>query len=701
MRTPIQIFTLPQQLVIPLFQRPYVWSERDQWEPLWHDVRRLAELRLADPASLATHFLGAIVVQAQEGPVGDLPASNIIDGQQRLTTLQILMDATAAVLEESGNDVLAGQLESLTDNQSNFLVPGTSALKLRHTNRDRVAFDEVMDAEPPVIHADLQHAGSLIAQAHGFYARVVEAWLDADGSDARPTRAATLVRTLTNGLQLVAINLSANENSQEIFETLNARGTPLTAADLIKNFVFQQLAAEGADTKRAYHDHWPFDTKFWEKDVSVGRYLVSRSSLFLNQWLVSRLGEEISPQSTFTRFKSYVALDSGSTMGAILLEIQRDAELYEAWTIAAVDPTRLLSPVEMAFYRMQANDMELLKPLILWVHRADKKLSHAVIEGVIAQAESWYMRRALVRLTGADLGRVVADLIRVYGATPADDLVERVGQHLSRLNVSSTYWPNDSEVRESLATESAYKRFRRGRLRSILEAVENSYRDETNAPQVPRIGYPIEHLMPQKWQDAWPVDTLEEELDRAAHLHRLGNLTLLTSSLNSKVSNGSWQLKQTALAEHDTLLLNSRLQKRNDYGNWDESAIDTRTSDLVDVLLAVWPTPDGHIGEVVDAQDKAHSWVEIKELVVAGLLTPGTALLAREGSWGAVTAVVTESGLLDIEGTLHETPSGAGRAVRGGATNGWTFWRLEDGRRLLDVRTAYRAESSGAGSTAE
>ena len=80
---------------------------------------------------------------------------------------------------------------------------------------------------------------------------------------------------LTSGLQLVVIDLTANENSQEIFETLNARGTPLTAADLIKNFVFQRLEAEGVDTTKAYAEDWPFETKFWEDEVSVGRYLVS------------------------------------------------------------------------------------------------------------------------------------------------------------------------------------------------------------------------------------------------------------------------------------------------------------------------------------------------------------------------------------------------------------------------------------------
>jgi hypothetical protein len=100
---------------------------------------------------------------------------------------------------------------------------------------------------------------------------------------------------------MVTIELLASENSQEIFETLNARGTPLTAADLVRNFVFQQIEREGGNTAVAHQNHWPFESAFCAKEVSVGRYLISRGSLFINQRLVSRTGEEIGPQARFAR----------------------------------------------------------------------------------------------------------------------------------------------------------------------------------------------------------------------------------------------------------------------------------------------------------------------------------------------------------------------------------------------------------------
>ena len=286
------------------------------------------------------------------------------------------------------------------------------------------------------------------------------------------------------------------------------------------------------------------------------------------------------------------------------------------------------------------------------------------------------------------MGRIVADVIRVYDRTPAADLAGSIERHLSRLNVTSTYWPGDREIRDALRTEQVFRRFKKARLRMLLEAIEDDYRRGTNQPQVPRRGYPIEHILPQKWANNWPVHDAEAEEVRAEHVHRLGNLTLLTRSLNSKVSNGPWASKRDALRAHDTLLLNSRLLSTVD-SIWDEAGIDSRTETLMDVLLATWPVPEGHTGIVVDPQEKSSGWIQIKHLIDAGLLAPGTKLTSRPGASGTGTAVVRPDGLLDVDGKAFESPSGAGTYVRGSRANGWGFWSLPDGRKLRDVRAAY------------
>ncbi len=689
-RTPLQLFNLPQHFVIPLFQRPYVWKEDEQWEPLWKDIRRIAKLRIAEPHLNATHFFGAVVIQSHEAQSKRLTTWNVIDGQQRLTTLQILADATCALLAESGQAKLSGQLERLTHNDEIYIEDGDSRLKVRHLNKDRAGFDEVMSAEPPVDHADLQHSDSQVVAAHRYFSTVVGQWLGAPESDGYVDKAKELTNVLLDGLQLVSIELDASENSQEIFETLNARGTPLTAADLVRNFVFQRLEAEGGDTTKAYRDDWPFETKFWMKEVSVGRNFVSRSSLFINQWLVARTGEEVSPQATFNRFKSYVELESGHKMADLLPVIKKQAQQYEAWTEAAARPGGSLDASEMAVYRMQAGWVEVLKPLLIWLHEPGRDLAQNSLDKIIRVAESWVVRRQLLRLSGSDLGRIVADAIAANSTVPAAELVERVTGHLARLNVTSTYWPGDEELRMTLTIEAAYSRFPRGRLRMVLEAIEDHYRDETGQPQIERKGYPIEHLLPRSWNETWPVATPEETEARQARIHRFGNLTLLTTSLNSKVSNGPWVAKRAALLDHNTITLTGRVIKRTEDHAWDEELIDARTSDLIEAILSVWPVPDGHHGKVVDPQTKAGDWVELKHLIQAGLLAPGDKLVATHRDFKGKLATLTADGAIELEAKRFTSPSAAGRSLRKRATNGWYFWAVADGRRLRDVRTEFQ-----------
>ncbi|WP_248241711.1 GmrSD restriction endonuclease domain-containing protein [Microbacterium kunmingense] len=696
LQTPMKVFGLPQHLVVPIYQRPYVWKEDDQWAPLWHDVRRMAELRLGSPQSSASHFLGAVVLQMQEASHGSVPASNVIDGQQRLTTLQLLMDAAGAVLDEFGEDTLSGRLANLTHNQPIFVPDGESPLKLRHTNRDALAFDEVMNAEPPVDHRSLRHSGSRIVQAHAYFVGSCRTWLDEAAPEGRSARASALVSVLEHGLHLVTITLTAGENSQEIFETLNARGTPLSAADLIRNFVFQKLVQEGVDTTTAHKEHWPFETDFWEREVSVGRYFVSRSSLFFNQWLASRTGEEISPLSTFTRFKTYVEHESDTPLRTLLPVIRSQADLYEAWTRHSEQADRQLSPVEMCMYRMRSNSIEVLKPAMIWLHEPDLGIAQHVADAVIAVLESWVMRRLLLRLTTSDLGRIVADVIKANRDAAPDELESRVRSHLERLNRASTYWPGDEELREALRTDPVYRRFNRGRLRVILEAVENRFRSFTNQPQVPRRGYPIEHVLPQKWEDNWPVPDEESAAIRADHIHRLGNLTLLTTSLNSKVSNGPWEVKREAFQEHDTLLLTSRLLKSVEGADWDESTIDARTDLLTDALLAIWPVSPGHIGAIADPQSRVSAEVTIRDLIKSGALSAGTRLRPRHGDPAQFEAVVAKDGRLRIGEEVFATPSGAGAFALGRAVNGWYFWFLPDGRLLEDLRAIHRGQPVSA-----
>ena len=187
------------------------------------------------------------------------------------------------------------------------------------------------------------------------------------------------------------------------------------------------------DTQHAYQELWPFETKFWEKELSVGRTLVSRSSLFFNQWLISRVGEEVGPKSTFTRFKYYVEHEAGTSMKDLLALIREQADRYEAWTLAAEDPHRDLDVVELNVYRTSAAETEVLKPVLLWLTEPGTPYGPKTVAQVVAMMESWLVRRLMLRLPSADHGRVIADLVSELRGVPDGELPGRMEAKLRQL----------------------------------------------------------------------------------------------------------------------------------------------------------------------------------------------------------------------------------------------------------------------------
>ena len=259
---------------IPPFQRPYVWNEEDQWQPLWDDIARVADALINSPETVeqdesVNHFLGAVVLKLRDSPAGEVAKRSVIDGQQRLTTLQLMLDAAQLVLEEHGDEDDAESVQELVFNAARRFRNTPSRFKLWPSRVDRHAFEFVMDNDLDVTP---EASASKIHQAHSFFVRVIRDWADVTGDpDKAKLRLSALAQVLQQRLQIVAINLSASDDDQLIFETLNDRGTPLLAADLIKNYLFQQCEEIGADVDAWSDTYWQdFDDDWWRDQVVAG-----------------------------------------------------------------------------------------------------------------------------------------------------------------------------------------------------------------------------------------------------------------------------------------------------------------------------------------------------------------------------------------------------------------------------------------------
>lgn len=627
----------------------------------------------------------------------------IIDGQQRLTTLQLLLDALHAELLAVDAKAPAMRIEPLITNAEPFCSKPEDRFKVWPTNRDQPAFNAVMGAKPPVDYGAVGFRGARIIEAHRFFSKEARLWLSTGEPEDMGARAAAIETVVRDLLQIVVIDLAADENAQEIFETLNAQGERLRAADLIKNFIFQRLLESGAAVGAVYQRYWKdFETAFWETEVSVGRVPSPRSSSFFNHWLVARTGEVVVAHEVFSRFKKFADSERGVPMTALLEQVHDAAVVYRQFVTSGTVHTGPVDRLGLFVYRTGVLESEVIKPLLM--HLLDPQeipLSQTQLYKALEAVESWMVRRMLVRATTKTYNQVVSELIKQLKRSERAEAGEATEKFLASQASASRYWPDNEEILTELRELLAYRRLGRGRLRMVLEAIEDHKRGWKNGSvalggeRVARGKLAIEHVMPRKWATRWPPPNgADGEAQRDRLIHTIGNLTLLTGRLNSKVSNGPWLGsggKRAGLQGHDVLFLNREVVSAED--SWTEKAIRSRTDDLAKIIVEIWPIPAGHRSGFAHEKARPRHKVDLLDLLNAGLLEPGMPLFPRRKKYAGRVATLLPNGHLKVDGTSYPTPSEAAATIRGKSTNGLSFFLVDQAskRSLRKVWREYDA----------
>jgi hypothetical protein len=583
------------QYEIPAFQRPYVWTQEDQWEPLWEDIRNAAERyteeldaldeglpnRIAQAEEKAgSHFLGAVVLQQLPRPADEISGWSIIDGQQRMTTLQLFLNATHLSLSEVGFSPEGERVRRLVLNDH---TEGDQRLKVYPADVDRDAFRGV------ILGLDEALQDSQIEAAHEFFATQVKEWIIAAPSETTQSiRAHALETALLGLLELVVIDLSTQDDPFTIFETLNARGTPLIASDLIKNFVLQTADRLGIEQSDVYEDQWSrMEDKWWRKEVRQGRLRRPRIDVFLNYWLIAELAEDVPSHQVFTKFRRYVEGSEGKVVD-IVRDVVRSADQFKTWD--DIDP---YSRVGTFLYRWRILDAGVVTPLL--IHLFDRlSTDEEELLRSLDVLESYLVRRMVTRMTTKNYNAIVLELLsRIKSSTDSPSV--SMAAYLGSQEADSRLWPTDAMVSQAFGTLPLYRMLTRGRLRMVLEVLEDSLRGpKTEAEFVSRGRLTIEHVMPQQWRAHWPPVDLESEEEedlearRDRQLHSIGNLTLVTKSLNPALSNSAWEVKKEGLYEHGVLLINSDLIKRYGDGEFLEAQMWERAQRLADLACQTW-----------------------------------------------------------------------------------------------------------------
>jgi len=581
------IFGQDRRLVVPLYQRPYVWERDKQWEPLWEDVCAIAD-RLLNEKPIRPHFLGAIVLDQMSQPTGHLENRLIIDGQQRLTTIQILLEAFADICNTIGVERYHKALLRLTRNDDPLSDDPDDEYKVWPTNVDQDQFRRVMRAGSPdqVDLGQLQRP-RLIADAYRFFHEAILAWIAPD-EPGYERRLEELYNALRESVRMVVIDLENEDDAQLIFETLNARGTPLLPSDLVKNFLLRKADIEGDRLEPLYKQYWqPFDrrTSYWRKELGPGHAKRARIDLYLQYYLTLKTRDVVPVAHLYNSFRDYA--QNGDRASVHLRSLHNYAQIYQSFD--TMDPQ---TREGRFFRRLQQMDVTTAYPFLLELFNL-YDMQEPQVHQVLIDIESLLVRRMVCRLPTRAYNRLFIDLLPTLDG-PKRELSSRVREALLQSDAESSRWPKDAEFRRAWLNGPLFRQLRRERVRMLLEALELALFTELTEKVEIKSGLTIEHLMPQQWYAYWPlpfdVARADAQDRREMLLHTMGNLTLLTKRLNPKLSNGPWDEKQPAILEHSALTLNRQLQG---YSEWNEETVLQRGEALLQIAKEIWPYPRG------------------------------------------------------------------------------------------------------------
>jgi uncharacterized protein with ParB-like and HNH nuclease domain len=614
----LSIFEPKQRLEVPLFQRQYVWDREHQWEPLWEDIARKFGESLEGRTDSPVHFLGAMVLDQKLTPTTHVVRRQVIDGQQRLTTLQLFLAAFRDFCSDNGCSELAQECKSYTMNSGMMADAKIDKFKVWPTTQDRPQFIDVMESgsraeverRHPLVRRKYQRRPDprprMIEAYIFFYDRLADFFI---GDEEIPPLAADTslalrleecFNALRNALHVVIIDLGEKDDPQVIFETLNARGQPLLPADLLRNYIFLRAARLGEDQESLYERYWSgFDDDFWRKEVRQGRLNRPRSDLFMQHFLASRLSTDISAKHLYVEYKHWIEKHQPfASIESELATLERQREDFRR--VIMPKETDILQPFAVF---LETFEVSTVIPALLSL--LDQGTPEDELSRISTHIESYVLRRAVCAMTTKNYNRIFLSLNR--NLRGGEMSAEALGRHLLSLKGESSIWPSDEAFREGWRTTNLYQVMNSSRIALVMRRISNSLL--TSKTERIEITSPlsVEHIMPQAWIEHWPLpngsrgltweelweperdgETVEQTRYRDSLIHTAGNLTILSQPLNSSVSNSEWPAKRDAILESSLLPINLSLVKEE---SWDEEAIKRRSNSLFNMAATLWPRP--------------------------------------------------------------------------------------------------------------
>lgn len=555
--TPILTFLEgSKQFVIPIYQRTYEWK-REQCLQLWDDI-----LSIGGRTEPKPHFFGSIVYMDPEEPqnIGDVQEILVIDGQQRLTTLSLLISALSRVIQEQGVDIGISSEELSNRYLFNDNKVGKSRYKQILTQSDEETLICLLeeDRELPTSYSSL-----LDKNYRFFYAQ------------CKKTNPKIVYRGIER-LEVVSIVLERDRDEpQLIFETLNTKGLNLLETDKIRNYLLMGKTLDSQN--KLYNDLWyPIEERFRNEDTQFKRFM--RHYLTLKTQKIPKLSD------IYKAFKEHAEMVQEShnlEVAEIVKEVSRYSKHYLNIAMLHEEDVQLKACLT-DLHELKADTAY---PFLLKVYDAytEGKIEKSEVITTLRWIESYIFRRDVCGMSGKFLNHIFVDILGETNTDDGHNYLENLKEKFLDLP-SHRKHPRDREFTLQFINKDMYNFSRRDYL---LRKLENYERKEP----IQYDEYTVEHVMPQTLTDEWKQDLgIMYSYIHEMRLNKIGNLTL--TGRNSELGNRRFKEKRDMRKEgfkFSSLYLNQSLAAVE---KWDQSTIDARGSKLAEKACKIWIHPE-------------------------------------------------------------------------------------------------------------
>ena len=539
-----------------------MWK-KDQWQRFLSDMEAVTR-------DNRPYFLGSIILKQQPTQTGSKDRRTVIDGQQRLTTLSIFLKVLSMKLE---NPVIVSMLKIAAQN---------NIIALHHNHIDHPAFNRIMNLE----HLENLDETDSITEAYKFFFKKID------------TNKISY-ESLFDNIMFIAIDLQREEDEQQIFDTINSLGVKLTTGELLKNYLFSR------NEYKLFQQYWypvfESDKKskdYWDVELVTGRIRRNLIDVFFHSFLQikiqdPKLGVKAEHKIEFKKveglFSSYKNLIEEYNLDkqSFLKEIKEYAEVFRNGINVKIGEKELrrndqLDRINLIMFGLETTT---LVSYVLFVLKNAEKSEQ---DKIFTYLEAYIMRRLVCHENTKNYNQLFSERIISPEALKKDGLKTLIEDQSDTIN----YMPTNNDLKDGFHSSRLVNNQSAGILYMIESQVRNS-----NLHSTALLGfdnYSLEHLMPKKWRNYWDVKEFDDVIraERDKKLLTLGNLSILTSSLNSSVKDSAWTKKIAGNSKNSGLKAYASgletISRYLDRPKWDETDITERANFLYEHATACW-----------------------------------------------------------------------------------------------------------------